>query len=571
MGGGCNKFERYNSDKDDSSSEDESFNESGKKPEEVEQVENVNNNSNVDTGKTVSDNKFLVTRSKRKYTKPQIKLPNCKKQCLGVSEILDQDLVVGKQKDDIRKDAESTPVLQDVKKAKEPRQTVKSLDKKLKEATSFLEQLNEKIKNRNEEIKSLKMSISKDREHTPNEKQVKDSDRSLPNPYDDILNGREINEGNLMEVSDDEKEEHELSLHPANDEFADEEFEEIGMVANKRRTSPSVGHGKSKRRRSRSRSRSRRRSRPCTPDAMKEYESDPNVQRLVKKMVAAQVEQEMKKRNLSQPKGNYRPILSPSEGTVYTPAVPRINNHQVRLSGIPDFSNLNLEGEKQRQNVSPEQVNNVLSQLRLGADKMGQSSGESVGQLSQQEQIEKDRRDLRTTQLHQAAQAREAAESAILEAERFKAQIQPQSRGIQFNNIQHCKQIEEVQNHMRYLDSEDDEFFHTTCHIDESLREKIKKGQFVELCKLIIKKFSENTENRMQLVNRDGTSYFVPTTDRETKIDGIEKWEQAFRVYTTIYCEANPSRAGEILQYVDIIHRAATIFNWDNVAKYDCL
>ena len=73
----------------------------------------------------------------------------------------------------------------------------------------------------------------------------------------------------------------------------------------------------------------------------------------------------------------------------------------------------------------------------------------------------------------------------------------------------------------------------------------------------------------MQLVNRDGVSYFVPSTDRETKIDGIKRWEQAFRVYTTIYCKYNPTRAGEILQYVDVNHRAAAIFSWDNVAKYD--
>ena len=73
----------------------------------------------------------------------------------------------------------------------------------------------------------------------------------------------------------------------------------------------------------------------------------------------------------------------------------------------------------------------------------------------------------------------------------------------------------------------------------------------------------------MQLINKDGVTYFAPPIDRETKIDSIKKWEQAFRVYSTIYCNANPTRAGEILQYVDVIHRAAAIFNWDNVARYD--
>ena len=125
---------------------------------------------------------------------------------------------------------------------------------------------------------------------------------------------------------------------------------------------------------------------------------------------------------------------------------------------------------------------------------------------------------------------------------------------------------------MRYLDGEDDEFFHTTCHIEDNLREKIEIGKFVELEKLIQKRilqYNNKDEQKMQLVNKDGISYFVPATDRECKIDNIKKWEQAFRVYTTIYCKANPHRAGEILQYVDVINRAAAIFNWDNVAKYD--
>ena len=42
--------------------------------------------------------------------------------------------------------------------------------------------------------------------------------------------------------------------------------------------------------------------------------------------------------------------------------------------------------------------------------------------------------------------------------------------------------------HLRYLDSEDDDFFHITCHIDKALREKIERGDFVELEKLIQKK-----------------------------------------------------------------------------------
>ena len=168
--------------------------------------------------------------------------------------------------------------------------------------------------------------------------------------------------------------------------------------------------------------------------------------------------------------------------------------------------------------------------------------------------------------------SRSTADKAIIEAEKFKAQIHqpPVNKGIQFNNSKSiCGHDLETLRHMRYLDGEDDEFFHTTRRIDQSTREKIQKGGYVELEKLIQKRTQyEPAEKRMQLVNRDGSSYFVPY-EREVKIDSIRKWEQAFRVYSTIYCQANPTRAGEILQYVDVIHRAAAIFSWDNVAKYD--
>ena len=170
---------------------------------------------------------------------------------------------------------------------------------------------------------------------------------------------------------------------------------------------------------------------------------------------------------------------------------------------------------------------------------------------------------------HQIQDARQAAKEAILQAERFKARIQQPNRGNLISTPK-CK-LDELRA-MRYLESEDDEFFHTTCHIEEGLRIKIEQGKFVELDKLIQKRILQygiKEEHRMQLVNKDGQSYFVPSVDRETRIDCIKKWEQAFRVYTTIYCKANPHRAGEILQYIDVIHRAAAIFNWDNVAKYD--
>ena len=169
----------------------------------------------------------------------------------------------------------------------------------------------------------------------------------------------------------------------------------------------------------------------------------------------------------------------------------------------------------------------------------------------------------------EGAPGRSAAEEAILQAERYKAQIQQPCHPGRLNQRLSPHEIDNLQ-YKRYLESDDDDFFHVTCHIDSNLRQKIARGEFIELEKLLQKKIqTEPQEKRLQLVNRDGESFFVPSVDKETKVDSLKKWEQAFRVYSTIYCSANPSRSGEILQYTDIIHRAAQIFSWDNVARYD--
>ena len=45
--------------------------------------------------------------------------------------------------------------------------------------------------------------------------------------------------------------------------------------------------------------------------------------------------------------------------------------------------------------------------------------------------------------------------------------------------------------------------------------------------------------------------------------------KQAFRVYAAIYCAANPTRSGEIWQYIYTINTAASTYQWDNVQYYD--
>ena len=126
---------------------------------------------------------------------------------------------------------------------------------------------------------------------------------------------------------------------------------------------------------------------------------------------------------------------------------------------------------------------------------------------------------------------------------------------------------------------QDDEFFHVTSQIEPSIKTKIEKGEFVDLDKLLPKdKFSSglrgNDELNKQLFQliTQGTSSYMGTSEHHrnaNKVNSIKKWDQAFRVYAAIYTQANPSRAGEIWQYIYIIHTAATSNPWENVAFYD--
>ena len=118
----------------------------------------------------------------------------------------------------------------------------------------------------------------------------------------------------------------------------------------------------------------------------------------------------------------------------------------------------------------------------------------------------------------------------------------------------------------------DDEFFHLTCHVDANLKQRIQRGEFVELEKWLVKdRFRGNSNTvgqRMELVNWGGETYIMPV-ENSNKITNVRKWEQAFRIYTAIYSQANPQRSSEIWQYVFVINSAASTYIWENVANYD--
>ena len=249
---------------------------------------------------------------------------------------------------------------------------------------------------------------------------------------------------------------------------------------------------------------------------------------------------------------------SQSDSTIYAQAVAVNNENQTVVGASPKLANRIAQDDQQRFNES--MVTDFIKRIRLN-DFAGTSEDQTRAGV-RSEVVRPRRSDDVTDQLTDPVeQARIDAQETVLAAERYKATMAPTG-----------KDPTQIGNELVQYQDPDDDFFHTTCHIDLTLRERIKKGEFVELEKLLRKKSKlsrDGDEQRLEIFNKDGRAFLAPSVDKDTKITGITRWDQAFRVYATIYSEANPTRAPEIWQYIDVVHRAARVFNWENVANYD--
>ena len=117
----------------------------------------------------------------------------------------------------------------------------------------------------------------------------------------------------------------------------------------------------------------------------------------------------------------------------------------------------------------------------------------------------------------------------------------------------------------------DEDYAIVGVHIDENMRRKIINGEFIDFAKLIPHDHvAAESDHRLEIVHRDGQTFFQPVSEREmVGINSIFKWDQAFQIFSTIYNEAHPLRATELLQNSHIIHHASQLFAWDNIYAYD--
>ena len=117
----------------------------------------------------------------------------------------------------------------------------------------------------------------------------------------------------------------------------------------------------------------------------------------------------------------------------------------------------------------------------------------------------------------------------------------------------------------------DEEFTLIAAHLDEIMKVKIGNGDYIDFAWLIpMDRMLLEDDKRMEFVVKNGQTFILPVSDREaTSISNFSRWEQAFRVYSTIYVGFYPQKAKELIQYNHIIYSASSTYVWENVYAYD--
>ena len=282
---------------------------------------------------------------------------------------------------------------------------------------------------------------------------------------------------------------------------------------------------------------------------------------------------------------------SKSMDTIYEPAVPKRNSSSSdEFNSSDEFGNLiEKEGMLRNETVPTDnQIEVFIAEARKKAatgiksrvatqDEMGPQPSTSAGPQTKQLTPE------------------EIARNMVKEAERAKAKIfaspgneinmnnwSPQGRIVENINPQ-INELAQQMNNLRQVNEQgvnflspsapaalvDEGYIVVGAHLDETMINKIAKGEYVDFGKLLPRdKVLAEDDSRMEMVMKNGRAYWVPVSI-SVNIGNFTKWEQAFRVFSNIYCKANPQRAAELIEYNHVIHTVASAYAWDNVYNYD--
>ena len=185
-------------------------------------------------------------------------------------------------------------------------------------------------------------------------------------------------------------------------------------------------------------------------------------------------------------------VKCPSDTTLYTPALQRMQNRGVVDKLI--FQNKQVPNE----NVVVDHVANFVEGVRAEVEVAKRNNGN----LRDQEEagLSTGRREAQTKKdrvNEQADFAKNLASEQVIAAEKFKSDInqtQGKSATLDINQpfeklfIETGKKyfagVERPRNDCEII--EDDDFFHITCHVEKALTQKIKKGEYVDLERLLV-------------------------------------------------------------------------------------
>ena len=224
-------------------------------------------------------------------------------------------------------------------------------------------------------------------------------------------------------------------------------------------------------------------------------------------------------------------VKSPSDSTIYTPALRKAKETDNLIEKISDFvESVRLE-ESSIARRRPPVAARVPARERLGPQP---SIAEPVPGTSRDDNDRSPRvMPRKSNELGGAGPSKQGG--VFDEARDITNQIMFQAK--QNRGILHAPKgmnslpivIDERIQLLRKFD-DDDDFFHVTCHVDPMLNTKIERGEFVELEKLISRDKSVNghamgLESKLELYHRDGQAYFAAAQDSSAKINNIRKWD----------------------------------------------
>lgn len=132
--------------------------------------------------------------------------------------------------------------------------------------------------------------------------------------------------------------------------------------------------------------------------------------------------------------------------------------------------------------------------------------------------------------------------------------MQPSANMFTFNETQNVENML-FEGHELTRVAQDD----ITLHVPPTLKQKICKGEYVNLS-LLIKgavELAELYSGSTLKLNTDGTIAVRPTVCKDD-IGTIERWTDAFIVYMSIYLSTHPSKIHEMLHYFYVIRECAS-------------